>query len=113
MKDFKFIGTDLLASELTAWILQLDTNKRITEIRYYGSRVFGKPRPDSDIDVYLLLEEEQNDDTDEDDDAFSLGPLFSKKYKGHRIEFHPMIDFYDGYVPSYLKDTTNQIQKTD
>ena len=98
MEDLTFRGTDLKYSELTKWILSLMGSERIAEIRYFGSRVFGEPRPDSDIDVYLLLEELEDDE----DDDFSLGPLFSKKFKGHVIEFHPMIDFHDGYVPDWL-----------
>jgi hypothetical protein len=103
-----FKGTDLSYEELTKWILSLDVNKRINEIRYFGSRCFGTPRTDSDIDVYLLLEE-----CDEDNDPFALGPLFSKVYKGYVIEFHPMIDFHDGYVPTWLIqfDAKNELEK--
>lgn len=108
MEDFTFRGTELKASELTKWILSLHGHKRIREIRYFGSRCFGMPRPDSDIDVYLLLEEEEDAD-----DEFSLGPLFSKTFKGYHIEFHPMIDFHDGYVPTYLvgENTRDELKK--
>jgi hypothetical protein len=101
-----FNGTSLSFDELTQWIKGLDVNNRINEIRYFGSRCFGTPRPDSDIDVYLLMEE-----CDDDDDPFALGPLFSKTYKGYTIEFHPMIDFHDGYVPAWLlqHDAENQL----
>lgn len=102
----KFIGTDITYDELTNWILSLAGGTRISEIRYFGSRVKGGPRSDSDIDVYLLLEES------DDDDDFSLGPLFSKRYKEYTIEFHPMIDFHDGYVPDWLLqfDAKNEIE---
>ena len=110
MEDFTFIGTDIKGSELTQWILGLDGGPRIKEIRYFGSRKFGIPRPDSDIDVYLLLTEQ--DEEDEEDD-FSLGPLFSKRYKGHTIEFHPMIDFGDGYIPDWLLQHNTRNEITD
>lgn len=98
--DFVFLGTNLKSSELTKWILSLIGGTRIEEIRYYGSRVNGEPRADSDIDVYLLLNEE--DDDDEDD--FSHGPLFSKRYLGYTIEFHPLINFHDGFLPPWLPE---------
>lgn len=108
MEKEYFIGTEIKKDDITNWILSLRGGKRISEIRYFGSRVFGNPRNDSDIDVYLLMRESSREDD------FSYGPLFSKMYKGYRVEFHPMIDFYDGYVPTWLLQysTKNELQTT-
>jgi len=108
MDQCKFIGTEITFDELTEWILTLKGHERITEIRYYGSRVFGNPRSDSDIDVYLALKELEDDDI-ENGDEFERGPLFSKIFKKQVIEFHAFVDFGDGYIPSQLRDSKNEL----
>lgn len=65
---------------------------KITEIRYFGSRIFGNPRKDSDIDVYILFNGKHP----------NKYPVFTELYKNYQIEFHSSIDFNDGYVPTYL-----------
>lgn len=98
-----FKGTELPLSELTAWILEQYKKYTVTEIRYFGSRVFGSPRPDSDIDVYILFSGKSPTDR----------PIYSKQYKGFVIEFHAFIDFHDGYVPTYLIGTAkNELSPT-
>ena len=91
-----FRGTDLKISELTKWILQKYSKFKVTEIRYFGSRMTGTPRADSDFDVYILFKGKNP----------SRGPIFTELYKhngiNYQIEFHAFIDFNDGYVPKYL-----------
>lgn len=91
-----FKGTDIKISELTKWIQVKYAKYKVTEIRYFGSRITGSPRKDSDIDVYILFKGRTPD----------RGPLYTEIYKhngfNYQIEFHSFVDFGDGYVPSYL-----------
>lgn len=97
-----FIGTELLYAELTKWIVEKYKKFKVTEIRYFGSRVYGQPRIDSDIDVYILFKGRHPD----------KGPLYTELYKGYQIEFHSFIDFNDGYIPTYLiGKAENEIKK--
>ncbi len=97
----KFKGTDIEFEELTNWIKVKYQRYKVTEIRYFGSRVFGNPREDSDIDVYILF----------DGKAPNKPPVYTEIYKKYQIEFHPFIDFHDGYVPTWLlqNNAKNQI----
>lgn len=61
-----FRGTDLKVSDLTKWILEKYSKYKITEIRYFGSRMIGKPRDNSDFDTYILFKGK----------APSRGPIF-------------------------------------
>lgn len=98
--EYLFIGTDVTNTELTEWILSGAKQNRIkvTDIRYFGSRRFGKPREDSDIDVYITTPKGKKD--------FELGPLFTKRFKKgdktYEIEFHAFVDWNDGFVPTDL-----------
>ena len=105
----KFIGCDITYDELTAWIIAKFKRYKITDIRYFGSRVHGKtvPRPDSDIDVYVLF------DGKHPDRPPIFSELFKKDGKNYVIELHPFIDFHDDYVPKHLviDGTGNQVVK--
>jgi predicted nucleotidyltransferase len=91
-----FKGTDIKISDLTKWILEKYSKFKITEIRYFGSRIFGNPKENSDFDVYILFKGKAPD----------CKPIFTELYKhngvNYQIEFHAFIDFNDGYVPSWL-----------
>jgi len=105
----EFIGTGITYDELTNWTLSKFKRYKITDIRYFGSRVHGKtvPRSDSDIDVYILFDGKHP----------NKPPIFSELYKkdgkNYVIEYHPFIDFHDGYVPTHLviDGTDNQLVK--
>lgn len=96
MKRDSFSGTDLKISDLTKWILEKYSEFKITEIRYFGSRMNGEPRDNSDFDTYILFKGK----------APSRGPIFTDLYKhngvNYQIEFHAFIDFSDNYVPKHL-----------
>jgi len=93
-----FIGTKIEKEVLTKWILEKFKKYKITDIRYFGSRIHGHTQPTdkSDIDVYILFDKK----------APEKGPLFSEIYKhdnkNYVIEFHAFMDFHDNYVPTYL-----------
>lgn len=105
MKDFVFKGTNITSTELVEWIKNKFPHYKFTEIRFFGSRCFGSPKEDSDIDVYILCEKK--------------GPygrpifteLYKKDNKNYQIELHSFIDFNDGFVPTYLigNNTHNQL----
>ena len=102
-----FIGTELKLSELTEWILKTFSKFKVTEIRYFGSRINGAPRENSDIDTYIVFKGKTP----------NKGPLFTELYKhngkNYQIEFHAFVDFADGYVPTYLiGNAENQITQT-
>jgi len=109
MKDkvYTFIGTSVTNTELTAWIMIVANSRKVkvTDIRYFGSRRFGSPRPDSDIDVYIT--------TPKGKKHFSKGnnTLFTEMFKGYQIEFHAYEDWGDGFVPTHLigSNTENEI----
>lgn len=101
-----FRGTDLKISDLTKWILEKYSKYKITEIRYFGSRMIGEPRTNSDFDTYILFNGK----------APSRGPIFTDifKYNGlnYQIEFHAFIDFNDKYIPKYLVgEAVNVLEK--
>ena len=103
-----FKNTDIPYEVLTAWILATFKRYKVTDIRYFGSRVHGSPREDSDIDVYILFDKKSPDRPP----VFS--ELFKHNGKQYVIEFHPFMDFHDDYVPSWLigpSATGNQIKK--
>jgi predicted nucleotidyltransferase len=103
-----FIGTTIQKSDLTKWILEKFKKYKVTDIRYFGSRIHGltKPTEKSDIDVYILFDKKNP----------GRGPLFSELYKhegkNYVIEFHAFMDFHDDYVPSYLLqiDAKNELK---
>lgn len=102
-----FIGTNITFTELTTFLIPKLKSSRIKvfDLRYFGSRIYGNPRPDSDIDVFISCHGASK-------------PLFSLTYRKdsitYVIEIHAFEDFGDGYVPSYLltgKGTDNQLKK--
>lgn len=104
-----FIGTTILKDDLTKWILEKFKRYKVTDIRYFGSRVHGftKPTESSDIDVYIVFDKRDPE----------RGPLFSEVYKhenkNYVVEFHAFLDFHDNYVPSYLLqiDAKNELNE--
>lgn len=100
--DNIFKGTELQYRELTEWILKTFKKYKITDIRFFGSRMYGTPRSDSDIDVYLLFDGKHPD----------RPPIFTELYKGYQIEFHPFMDFHDDFVPTWLigTETKNELK---
>jgi predicted nucleotidyltransferase len=94
MNTFK--GTDLEISVLTKWIIEKYSKYKITEIRYFGSRMNGEPRENSDFDVYILFDKKSP----------SGKPIFTEIFKHkefrYQIEFHAFMDFHDRYIPKYL-----------
>lgn len=97
-----FKGTLISYDELTAWILEKYRKYKVTQIRYFGSRVNGSPRIDSDIDVYIMFSGK----------CPSGKPVWTEIYNKHQIEFHGFIDFHDGYVPSWLiGNSTNELSQ--
>jgi predicted nucleotidyltransferase len=102
----KFKDTDVTLDELTLWILEKYKKYKVTEIRYFGSRMFGKPRVDSDIDVYILFDKKSPSGQP------VYTELYKKNKKNYQIEFHAFMDFHDDYVPSYLiGQAPNEIKK--
>lgn len=108
--EYCFNGTDITNTELTQWILSVAKQKRIkvTDIRYFGSRRYGKPREDSDIDVFITTPKGKKD--------FDLGPIFTmtfkKNDKAYQIEFHAFEDWNDGFLPTHLIGTDCQNEIT-
>lgn len=101
-----FRGTDLKISDLTKWILEKYSKYKVTEIRYFGSRMVGNPREKSDFDTYILFKGK----------APSRGCIFTDLYKHNRlnyqIEFHAFIDFNDKYIPKHLVgEAVNVLEK--
>lgn len=94
----KFKGLDITYYELTKWILEKYKKYKVTEIRYFGSRIYGNPCKDSDIDVYILFSGKAPD----------RGPIFTELYNRLQVEFHAFIDFHDGYIPSWLIGNSTQ-----
>jgi len=94
--EFTFRSSNITNTELTTWILNLAKKRKvkITDLRYFGSRVFGNPRSNSDFDVYIT--------TIKGKKHLGGGPIFTELYKGHQIEFHAFEDFSDGFVNTYL-----------
>ncbi len=56
MKAETFKGTDIKLSDLTQWLLDKFKRFKISEIRYFGSRIKGEPRENSDFDTYILFD---------------------------------------------------------
>ena len=50
-----FKNTDIPYEVLTAWILAMFKRYKVTDIRYFGSRVHGSPREDSDIMAHRAI----------------------------------------------------------
>jgi predicted nucleotidyltransferase len=105
MNTNKFLGTDLEIETLTKWILAKYSKFKVTEIRYFGSRINGKPRTDSDFDTYIVFKGKSP----------SGKPIFTELYNhngvNYQIEFHAFLDFNDNYVPTHLVgDAMNVLQ---
>lgn len=101
-----FKGTDIKISDLTKWILGKYSKYKVTEIRYFGSRMNGEPKEKSDIDTYIVFKGKSP----------TSKPIFTDLYKhngiNYQIEFHAFIDFNDGYVPKHLVgEAINVLQK--
>lgn len=105
--ETEFRGTDLKITDLTKWILEKYSKFKITEIRYFGSRINGSPRDNSDFDTYILFKGRTPE----------RGPIFTDIYKHndtrYEIEFHAFVDFNDGYVPSYLIGNSINVLKNN
>ncbi len=102
----KLRGTEIKMQELATWLVSKFKRYRITDLRYFGSRVYGKPTEKSDIDVYVLFDKKSP----------NRGPIFSEIYshegKNYVVEIHGFMDMHDDYVPVHLitdKATGNQI----
>lgn len=97
---FVFIGTDVTHTELTVWIMTLAKMRKVTvtDIRYFGSRRYGVPRDNSDIDVYVTTPKGKK----HLGEGVIFTEIFRKGDNKYQIEFHAYEDWSDGYVPTHL-----------
>ena len=87
------LATEFITNVLREECISID----IHHILFYGSRAFGCPKENSDIDILLLYESEE----EREDDLFDL--FASKEYEieGYHVDVNP-VQVSAGDVPSYL-----------
>ena len=97
MKYFQFIKTNVGAKELSDWIKYTYQHEPIRRLRFFGSRVDGCPRDNSDIDVYMEVDRVVGDSPN------NTLEIIHTEFKGVHIEIH-VLEYYEDYIPSYIKD---------